>query len=293
MPNHVTNVIALNGDRKQICELLERIKNDEYGVGTVDFQKILPMPDKVYKGNLSAAEKAVHGKNNWYDWSFANWGTKWNSYGYEKDKDYTNAETLRFLTAWAAPHPVMQRLSEMFPEIEITHEWADEDIGMNCGRFAYYNGERCEEYFPETEKERLEFAARVMEIDLEDYGLFLNAAGTEYIKIPDEDFEIIEVAGITALFTDKRLTDADIPKGLYCYHLREADDGDRFCSLEKIAAVNHGGSVITSEPLNLGEQKYIALDDDSSPNFLEENCSIENFMQGDFEQSEDMEITQY
>lgn len=24
MPNHVTNVIALNGDRKQICELLER-----------------------------------------------------------------------------------------------------------------------------------------------------------------------------------------------------------------------------------------------------------------------------
>lgn len=76
MPNHVTNVIALNGDRKQIRELLERIKNDEYGVGTVDFQKILPMPDEVYKENLSAAEKAVHGKNNWYDWSVANWGTK-------------------------------------------------------------------------------------------------------------------------------------------------------------------------------------------------------------------------
>lgn len=278
MPNHVTNVIKLNGDRKQIQELLAQIQRDEYGIGSVDFNKIIPMPENI--------------GDNWYDWCIANWGTKWNAYGYEKGCDYSNAEELRFLTAWAAPHPIIQRLSEMFPEIEIAHEWADEDIGMNCGRFTYHKGERCEEYFPESEKERLEFAAKVMDVDLAEYGLFLNAAGTEYINFPDEEFEVIEVAGVTALFTNERLTDADIPQGLHCYHLRESDDGSRFATLEKIVAVNHGGTVITAESLNLGEQKYIALDEENSPNFMGENCSLEDFIQETFEQSEDLEITQ-
>ena len=102
MPNHVTNVIKLNGDRKQIRELLEQIQNDELGLGTIDFEKIIPMPENIYRGNLGREEMNLYGKNNWYDWRIANWGTKWSAYGYEKDCDYSNAEELRFLTAWAA-----------------------------------------------------------------------------------------------------------------------------------------------------------------------------------------------
>lgn len=292
MPNHITNVIALNGDRKQIRELLEQIQNDEYGLGTVDFNKVIPRSEEAFEFIALKNKNTVFYRNNQCDWAVANWGTKWNAYGYEKGCDYSNAEELRFLTAWSAPHPVMQRLSKMFPEIEMTHEWADEDIGMNCGRFAYHKGERCEEYFPESEKERLEFAAKVMDADLAEYGLFLNAAGTEYINIPDEEFEVIEVADVTALFTNERMTDADIPRGLHCYHLRESDNGERFCSLEKIVAVNHGGTVITAEPLNLVEQKYIAFDEDNEPNFLGKSCSLENFVQGELELSEGLEITQ-
>ena len=40
MPNHVTNIIKLNGDRKQISELLEQIQNDEHGLGTIDLSLI-------------------------------------------------------------------------------------------------------------------------------------------------------------------------------------------------------------------------------------------------------------
>lgn len=124
-----------------------------------------------------------------------------------------------------------------------THEWADEDIGMNCGRYSYREGERVEEYFPDTQKDRIEFASSVMDVSPQDYALFLNASEKEYICLPDDEYEVIEAAGVKALFTNERLTADNIPKGLYCYHLRESDNGDRFASIENIVTVYHGGSV--------------------------------------------------
>ncbi len=163
MPNHVTNIITYEGDRKQIAEMLETIKDDELGIGTVSFEKIIPMPEDIYRGNLGQKERELYGDRNWYDWCRANWGTKWNAYGYEDGRDYSNENPLEFLTAWSAPHPVMQKLSEMFLEIEITHEWADEDIGMNCGRHCYLGGECTEEYYPESNFDRVSFATTFVE----------------------------------------------------------------------------------------------------------------------------------
>ena len=37
MPNHVTSVITLSGDESCIKAMLEAIQNEEYGVGSVDF----------------------------------------------------------------------------------------------------------------------------------------------------------------------------------------------------------------------------------------------------------------
>ena len=175
-----------------------------------------------------------------------------------------------------------------------THEWADEDIGMNCGRYSYREGERVEEYFPDTQKDRIEFASSVMDVSPQDYALFLNASEKEYICLPDDEYEVIEAAGVKALFTNERLTADNIPKGLYCYHLRESDNGDRFASIENIVTVNHGGSVITKEKIELGEKGYIPLNKDTEPNFLGETMRLEDFWITIKEQSEDMgmEMTQ-
>ena len=43
-------------------------------------------------------------------------------------------------------------LSEQYPELEIFHEWADEDIGMNCGRREYKSGDLIYEYYPEGDE---------------------------------------------------------------------------------------------------------------------------------------------
>lgn len=43
MPNHVVNHISLQGDPEKIRSMLETIKSDEHGIGSVDFNKIIPM----------------------------------------------------------------------------------------------------------------------------------------------------------------------------------------------------------------------------------------------------------
>lgn len=262
MPNHITNIIAVSGDERRIQAMLKEIQIDEYGVGSVDFNKIIPMPDDVDSHN----------------WCIANWGTKWNSYGYTADTGFKDGK-LTFLTAWSAPHPILQRLSEMFPDIVFEHEWADEDIGMNCGRYVYFDGERIEEYYPESSRERIEFAARVINCDPSEWGLYLNASETDYVNFPDEEFEIIEIEEKTALFTNSRMTDADIPKGLHCYHLRHGDDGS-FCALEKSVAVNHAGSVIVKEPIEFGENGCISLNNKNAPNFTGNTTLMEEFFVG-------------
>ena len=287
MPNHITNRIRLYGDESEIRRIMERVKNDEYGIGTLDFDKIIPMPDNIYRGPLGSTEEKLYGKNNWYDWSLANWGTKWDAYGYDDSIDYSqNKNTITFLTAWAAPHPVIEKLAEIYPSVRIEHEWADEDIGSNCGRRVYYDGERVEEYYPEYGKESMEFAANVMDRQLEeDYGLYLNASETGYIYIEyDDDYELIDLFDKPALFTNARITDADIPKGMYCYHLRHSDNGD-ICTIEKRAEVNHAGSVITKEPIALGADGYISFTDDTSPNFKGETMSLYEFREYSPEQS--------
>ena len=84
----------------------------------------------------------------------------------------------------------------------------------------------------------------------------------------------------------------DIPNGLFLYHLRSSDDGEQFCTLETKVGVNHGGSIITSEPLELGEKGYIQFNENNSPNFIGEQISFAQFMEGDFETKEAVDIEQ-
>lgn len=103
------------------------------------------------------------------------------------------------------------------------------------------------------------------------------AVNSENINIElDNDYELIELFDKPALFTNARITDADVPKGMYCYHLRHGDE-EYFSTIEKRVVVNHSGSVITKEPIDLGEQGYISFTEDTSPNFTGETMSLYQF----------------
>lgn len=65
----------------------------------------------------------------WYDWSCDNWGTKWNSC----DSTTNGVDEWQFETAWSMPMPIYKKLSSMFDDTTFTIEYADEDLGYNCG----------------------------------------------------------------------------------------------------------------------------------------------------------------
>lgn len=99
-----------------------------------------------------------YGAPTWYEWRVKNWGTKWNSYDASGIFKEGEKCTMSFSTAWSAPIPILKKLSEMLPDVEITHRWADEDIGSNCGIVLWKNGNALKTYLPEFGKESVEFA---------------------------------------------------------------------------------------------------------------------------------------
>lgn len=189
MANNVTNIIHFLGDEKQIVALRAAVQHDEYGTCGIDFEKIIPMPGGLWMGGINPDTRAMYGTNNWLDWSVANWGTKWNAYHFNDDPDACSDGRIVFVTANGAPHPVLKKLSEMYPDIIMRHQWADENVGYNCGARTYKGGQLIDEYIPDYGTRAVDFACGVMGTTPADHCLRLSEDGTEYI-CAEEDAEI-------------------------------------------------------------------------------------------------------
>lgn len=141
MSNFITNVITFKGDETRIKKLIARVKNDKYGLGSIDFNKVIPIPDNIYRGNLGPEEREKYGDANWYDWCNKNWGTKWNALGYIENPNSLKPDRLWCQTAWSPSIPITAELAKCFPDIEITHKYADEDFGAHVGTVVFKYGE--------------------------------------------------------------------------------------------------------------------------------------------------------
>ena len=347
MPNYVTNIVEFSGDPVTVQNMLIAIKDDTYGLGTVDFNKLIPMPEslkiecgsrtdkglKAYRdfisvytlengitgldllhipkqsedaflrvrtdiqpdewelGRQAFQNQLQYGAPTWYEWSIQNWGTKWNACGYEAGTDYgTNCKALWFKTDSHAPVPVIEELARRFPEVDLTHRWAGDVIGQNCGMHEYTAGEQTEEFFPDGQKDQIDFALDVWGFDPEDLGYRLNQNGTAYLYMDHEEFELIEIAGQTALFANERYGPETTPEGLYCYHLRMSDEQDRLAALEPYVKVNFGGTVFTKEPIDLGEDGCLKLSEETEPNFLGQTVTLSDFMEDRFDLSDEQSM---
>ena len=73
------------------------------------------------------------GSIDWYDWRISNWGTKWNAYETDIDCPCDGSIELHFQTANDGVIPIIEKLVEMFPNLEFFYKYADEVIACNCG----------------------------------------------------------------------------------------------------------------------------------------------------------------
>lgn len=121
-----------NKTLKEIDNHFEKIDYKELGIES--FEDL---------GNTYINNIIQYGCDSWYDWCCKNWGTKWNSGGALIVDD----NTYEFETAWSTPYNVLVELSKQFPNSRISVDYADEDIGNNCGSYILENGNLIDEYY--------------------------------------------------------------------------------------------------------------------------------------------------
>lgn len=178
MPNWVFNKVYLTGDNTSLNKLKKFMTTKET---CFDFNKILPMPEELNLESGSSETLSIecaharkkhkttceeyerwkwsksktfdewadlgekylsnlkkYGATTWYDWCYDNWGTKWNAC----DASWDGNNFVSFNTAWSCPEAIFEQMSKMFPNISFTVEYADEDLGSNCGTIEYSSNER-------------------------------------------------------------------------------------------------------------------------------------------------------
>ncbi len=198
MPNNITNKLIIKGENKKVQEVLNFIKIEKEdsevinGIGTIDFNKITPMPKWVYGSNSNVNgisrkdEEKYAEENTCIKWSRKNWGTKWNAYS-QGDKRNTE-NTIYFQTAWNGVPSLISKIAWIFTDVVIEYSWADEDFGHNVARFKFNDTEVLEEYAPDGgTKEAYELAFEITQSTPEDHDLVFNSETNTYEWQEDEE----------------------------------------------------------------------------------------------------------
>lgn len=182
MPNHTAQLLTVMGDAA-IIEQMKKFVRSEDGTD-LDHDTFFPLPEKL-KGTdsptrimtedeikkqwdeynalpedswqkkqgrpfnigitkeQSAVLKAEFGFDNWYDWTNHNYGTKWGIY---EQGTWTEDNQICFNSAWSPAHLIIEKLSELYPQLSFVLEAADEGGGFVC-RYLISDGEStCEDF---------------------------------------------------------------------------------------------------------------------------------------------------
>jgi hypothetical protein len=173
IPNWCNNTLRIIGPKDEITRFIAQAEKDDR---PLDFEQFIPMPDLLHHtvsggrrfegsnemlhewyaadpGAMKSEDRgerrftleedeqlATIGFRSWYDWSIANWGTKWNA-GTDTQADRTDREaTYTFDTAWAPPEPVVAAMAAQFPLLKFQLDYSEPGAGF-AGRVTYEKGE--------------------------------------------------------------------------------------------------------------------------------------------------------
>ena len=146
----VKNILNVQGGGAKAAALLDFIADRRYGRGSMDFNRITPMPPWVYRQptNLALLEKYGEG-NCARGWCLAHWGTPQNAIRPKKSAgEYDGGSAIRFDTEDRDVRELIHKLSLVFKDLCLDYLWASEDVGTNVGAVQYQDGEAAIEFIP-------------------------------------------------------------------------------------------------------------------------------------------------
>jgi len=175
MPNWCSNSTKIEGKKEMVLDCLTAIGNgDTDSQCCLDFEKILPMPEEfhgVHEGNTTIDGKQVsnwrevdgrnvaiskseinrltkkYGSFGWYNWSIANWGTKWSiddtfavTYNLDGTELYEGADygvRIDYETPWCPAEGILKKIQADWPELRVRTKWTEE--GMDATGVIRFN----------------------------------------------------------------------------------------------------------------------------------------------------------
>ena len=144
MPECLSNTMCDGEDKNALYYYLMTTGNEGMVDKLFDYPQFYSMDEYKDKTEKELSDYKVLGEKlfnialqygaiNWYDWRIRNWGTKWNAYETDIDSCGNGCVVLYFQTANHGVIPVVEKLVEMFPNLEFDYMYADEDFPSNCG----------------------------------------------------------------------------------------------------------------------------------------------------------------
>ena len=134
------HLISWTDDDRSFMERMEKQKEKNPNRFNEDIKL-----GKKYLRNISK-----YGYKDWYNFRCDKWGTKWNS----SEAEWIADDCVEFETAWGFCYPIVQKISEMFPDVAIEFSYSDEDCSSNTGTGTIKDGEEIDCEYPKTGDKR-------------------------------------------------------------------------------------------------------------------------------------------
>lgn len=152
-------------------ETLKNLGVDLNSAQAVDAAKLvfdILQPELRVLGMAAARNKEKYGYSDWYDWSIANWGTKWNAcdpelidfrpdtlelerHGGSKKIKIAPGDEIKegylhykFMTAWSPAEPVIAKMSKLFPNLLFEAVFEEEGLQFYY-KATFEKGEKVDE----------------------------------------------------------------------------------------------------------------------------------------------------
>ncbi|MDL2232330.1 hypothetical protein LJC63_01950 [Ruminococcaceae bacterium OttesenSCG-928-L11] len=186
----IRNYLQIRGAASEIEAALHFIQNDATGIGSIDFNKIEPMPPWIFQGELSPeAEKRYGAEHCWKRWCLAHWGCARNALFPERStEEYDGGDTILFFTEDSDVRELMRKLSLVFKIPCFDYMWADEETGKSAGLISFRDGVASVKFLPKAySREAYELAFDTFGTSAGEHGLVPDSGTYIYRKEEEND----------------------------------------------------------------------------------------------------------